>query len=253
MTCALISPKGQVSLSDPCLPTYQWAEHPGAATYQLWVNDGWAVSPAQPNPRVNLTLTAAQCNPTNGICSYTPTTAVYKGLPCTWWVKPDNAAWSQKCDFVPNAIGLNEFDEVSAALWYFVMDAPGQTRRIIDMNEVLGNVFPYPKDCWTKVDVSDLVPVGTKAIMMQGEIFFTPSSGTPIFAYKSRRSGSTIDPFNYHGLKYSTGPRQVLDSWVVLLGEDRCFDFFWSDRIGTAFPTGTAQYGFNCSMIGYAK
>lgn len=112
-------------------------------------------------------------------------------------------------------------------------------------------------DSWATVDLSTVVPSGTKAARLDGILIITHGSTAETcdlhIAY--RTNGSTLEPGYIHqAIETSTtgGQRSTAGVWVAL-DADRKFQFKWykSTTAGT-WPTYCA-YGINLSLTAYLR
>lgn len=236
--------------------TFSFEEVPGAGGYQVQVQDGCTLSPA-----ISLDAWRDSSICSNGVCTFTSGAYVADALTAIWSVRATDAQghgigpWSANIQFVIDPPGINTFGR--AGSWYYISDAPGQSRRIVDINTARGgNAFPMYH--WTTIDVSDIVPVGTTALQVLCHFIFSipnPPQGEPIISYKFRRTGSTVDPEPYGGLVYSTSHRDPQER-IVPISSDRKFDFYWSDTANGLGPalggTGVAAaWAINMTVTGY--
>ncbi len=109
---------------------------------------------------------------------------------------------------------------------------------------------------WHTVDVSDMVPVGTKCIFVSGLLIIThgTTAETANLTISFRRYGET-ENYYYIGqtIEVDTqgGQRSTMSCWIPL-SEDLKFDFFWTRTNTGQWPTYSA-YGINLSLNAWGK
>jgi len=133
-----------------------------------------------------------------------------------------------------------------------VYDQPGRAPHAIWFNSYkspstfIPQNLPY-NGTWTTVDVSSLVPSGTKAIFVQGILILTHGTNSQLADMKVafRQTGDTDDaPYNMQVIEahVSGGQRSTAGQWIPL-DSNGCFDV----KISTDNPTGQwpsyASYG----------
>lgn len=118
---------------------------------------------------------------------------------------------------------------------------------------------------WRKVDLSAVVPEGTKAVFLSGLLIITHGTnpGTADLAVGFRKTGfqltpnPTGDPDNHAYVLQvcdafpGGGQRSSAAVWVAL-DENRCFEFRWQRTLPGAWPSNPA-YGINLRVTSYIK
>lgn len=108
---------------------------------------------------------------------------------------------------------------------------------------------------WTVVDVSALVPPGTKAVFLTGMLIITHGSTAEVgdLHLYLRKHGSQIEPV-YTGQVVeacvSGGSRSMYADWVTL--NDGKFEYKWTRKTQGEWP-GNCSYGINMKVVAYVR
>lgn len=111
-------------------------------------------------------------------------------------------------------------------------------------------------DVWTTVDLSAIVPVGTKSVCLDGILIITHgnTSETADLTVSFRLPSETYE----YGYIMQTieasilnGQRSNASTWVSL-DDNRCFQYKWSKSTSGTYPTNSS-YGINLSVTAYVR
>lgn len=122
-----------------------------------------------------------------------------------------------------------------------VRESPTQNLPVIYFNTYTGEgVNQHPEGQWHRVNVSHLVPVGTKAIHLTGRFIITQGyyGGTSnLLAYFRKTGIDTNYEYNHQCIETHTGggQRSTMAVWVPLDGQGY-FDFKWSKNVIGLWP-----------------
>jgi hypothetical protein len=138
-----------------------------------------------------------------------------------------------------------------------VAESPTQNLPVVYINTYTGEGMNVnPENQWTTVDVSSLVPEGTKAVHLTGRFIITLGSngGTANLVGHFRKKGSTPDyTYNHQTIEATlgAGQRSTLGVWVPL-NELRQFEFKWIRTLIGAYPAYPA-YGIALNVDAYMR
>ena len=105
---------------------------------------------------------------------------------------------------------------------------------------------------WSEIDISNLVPVDTKAIFLTGILLITHSGSAGIadFRVHFKKSGAYTYPGDYIGQTVEAHPgggqRTNFSSWVPV--ENQKFMFYWY-----GVPLSGVHYGTNLTIQAYIR
>lgn len=112
------------------------------------------------------------------------------------------------------------------------------------------------RNTWTKVDMTGIVPSGTKAIRLDGILIIThgTTSETADLMVHFRKPNETYE-YNYimQTIEASTlnGQRSNAGTWIAL-DENMCFEYKWNSQTLGQYPTYSA-YGLNLTLTAYMR
>lgn len=118
---------------------------------------------------------------------------------------------------------------------------------------------------WRLVDLSGIVPEGTKAVFLSGLLIITHGSeaGIADLAIGFRKPGYALNPTpawdpNDHSfvmqcceVDVTGGQRSTAATWVPL-DDDRCFEIRWQRSMAGSFPV-KPSYGINLRITAYLR
>ena len=133
--------------------------------------------------------------------------------------------------------------------------SPTQQNPVIFLNTATGIGSAW--NVWTKVDLTNIVPAGTKAVRLDGYLIITHGI-TPEIAdlmVHFRKTGDTSFPYSYimQAIEVDTkgGQRSTAGTWIVL-DDDLTFEYKWNvNQLGT-YPN-YSSYGINLSITAYLR
>ena len=130
-----------------------------------------------------------------------------------------------------------------------VQDAP-----VIFMNTVTPTGATV--NTWTKIDLTGIVPTGTKAVRLDGNLLITHGTTAEIadLMVHFRKTGETYNySYNMQVIEASTGDgqRSIGGLWIAL-DDNLCFDYKWNVPYLGTYPSYSA-YGINLSLTAYLR
>lgn len=109
---------------------------------------------------------------------------------------------------------------------------------------------------WTTIDLTGIVPPGTKAVRLDGVLIITHGNSTETANLKVHfRKGGETDEYNYNMQVIETqvggGQRSTAGVWIAL-DDNLCFQYKWATDYLGAYPTYSG-YAINLSLTAYVR
>jgi len=118
------------------------------------------------------------------------------------------------------------------------------------------NGLLFTRGQWTRVDLSEHIPLDAKAVNLGGLLIITHGNQqeTANLTLNVKPPSSNENPANYEGQVIEVwtggGQRTNFATWVAV--EDAKFDFYWNvNQLGT-YPE-FSSYGINLNIVGFAR